>query len=264
MPETKPPLLPPFLTTPLLTLFLLTLTLFISIPLKLYHTLVTLLRPLLYPTLLSQLTPYDSIFAIDNLDHPHAANITLIYLDGNLTREQVLAKFTQLLKKPNFIKLQQIIINFHGYFYWKKCTDFNVAKHVKSVDNLFPWLLEEEDHDSILFNYLAGKMVEKFPEGDPLWDVGVVGGFKGGQSVLVIRIHHTYADGYSQNFLVDELFGVRSGYFVKEKVGGRGRLVCFFYFYFIFFHGNELFFHGDYLFFHGNDFILFPHGNYYS
>lgn len=135
---------------------------------------------------------------------------------------------------------------------------------MKSVDNLFPWLLEEEDHDSILFNYLAGKMVEKFPEGDPLWDVGVVGGFKGGQSVLVIRIHHTYADGYSQNFLVDELFGVRSGYFVKEKVGGRGRLVCFFYFYFIFFHGNELFFHGDYLFFHGNDFILFPHGNYYS
>ncbi|OXA47489.1 hypothetical protein Fcan01_17622 [Folsomia candida] len=202
--------------TCLLALFFLFLYLSISIPLRTYKAIVTFFRLLTRRRLGTQLTAYDAIFAVDDVTHPHGANVTLLFFEGEITLEKVVAKVEELIKLDNFSKLRQKMVNFGGYFYWSEVSNVRVEDHVRMGARFDP-LLEEEEHDGVLNRFLSGEMIAPFREGSPLWNVTLLPGYKCGGSVLVIRIHHTYADGYSQNYLVDCLLGVRSGYFVKPK-----------------------------------------------
>lgn len=178
------------LKTILLGLLFTTITILISVPLKSYHLLITLLKQL-KPKLLQQLTPYDSIFAVDDPNHPHAANVTLIFLE-EISVTVINNKFKEILKLEGFKKLKYKITNFHGYYFWEEDEEFDIKNHIYYENGLFSGHGDED----ILNKYLSVAMVTGFKEKRPWWEVTVLGGYGGGKSVVVMRIHHCYADGY--------------------------------------------------------------------
>jgi hypothetical protein len=95
-------------------------------------------------------------------------------------------------KSLKYDKLQQYPVKVGGFNFWKWDRNFLVENHVKLVSGA---QLDETN----ICDYIAKTCRDPYGKNRPLWDLSFVPDFNGdkNQSLMIMRIHHSYADGYS-------------------------------------------------------------------
>src|SRR5579862_8559976 len=89
-------------------------------------------------------------------------------------------------------RYRQIVADppFHlGYPTWEDDTRFDIRRHVFRVP-------VDEPGGQLQLEALASRILTQLMDrGKPLWDIHVVEGLAGGQGALIVRVHHSLADG---------------------------------------------------------------------
>jgi hypothetical protein len=206
----------------LLFLTLLPLVVCIFVPLFLMNRVLVLLLNKVFG--LIKLTPHDSIFAVDKCYHDNdsktsssfASNVTMLFVSDDVKLPELTSKFSEILRKTaTFSRLRMKLVRVFGYYFFKEVESVELPFHIRKVKD-FDLSSSPEDHERELEEYVGKMMVRPFPNGKPLWEVEVFGKYKGNQSAVVIRIHHSICDGYSFNHLIDNLIGEQSQYRVRD------------------------------------------------
>ena len=94
----------------------------------------------------------------------------------------LIPRYRQVVKEPPF----------HiGYPTWEDDPHFDIRRHIIRV-SVDPPGGEAE------LEVLAGRLLSQLMDrGKPLWDVYVIDGLKDGRGALLVRLHHSMADGIS-------------------------------------------------------------------
>ncbi|CAG7732328.1 unnamed protein product [Allacma fusca] len=138
---------------------------------------------------------FDTVFAVDNFyTRPHASTLKCFILDGHLSLSDIRELFcNKILYKRishgseakdrwQFQRLHQVPRRFGWFYFWTE-VPVNVDLHVKEA------ILTDDMNKNGC----------------------------GQKSVVILRVHHVIADGYSLNSIVDEMISKESRYLVKEQ-----------------------------------------------
>jgi hypothetical protein len=162
------------------------------------------------------LSSHSSLLAADDIYKQPAANmLSLSILEGTLTLERLRdlwhtnvmearipdtntnMKNEEKLGKRMYPELTQFLYNWGGYSFWKEDLDFDLNKHINylSLDNSN----ENEELDQILPKLREELLNRPWMRNKPLWEVFLipVKSEQNNQTVLIIRCHHSLADGYA-------------------------------------------------------------------
>lgn len=139
---------------------------------------------------------------------------TVMNFEGNANSSQIVACCTfaekineELLvaqiKQRVFLhkyyeKLQKIFVSKYGLHYWKKASNFSVDDHIEVLDVKF------SRFDEILefMNRHASEI--KFAKEIPAWKIFIANNLPDNQSAIIVKIHHSMADGLSlMSFLLN-------------------------------------------------------------
>ena len=125
----------------------------------------------------------------------HMAGVFLF--DGPLPFEEFISRVaSQLRFIPRYRQIVVVPPFNAGYPTWEDDPNFHIRKHVLRV-HLHPPAGEAELEE------LCGPILsELMDRSKPLWDMRVVDGLEGGRGALIVRIHHSLADGIAGAGLV--------------------------------------------------------------
>jgi diacylglycerol O-acyltransferase len=121
-------------------------------------------------------------------------------LDGPFNSESVKLMSARLPEIPRY--RQRVMFSPQNLTHpsWEDDPNFDVRNHIRHV------MLEPPGSEQQL-SELSGRVFTSLMDRNrPLWDLTVVNGLEGGRSALIIRIHHSLADGVSGVGLVNILF----------------------------------------------------------
>lgn len=163
-------------------------------------------------SLASQLTPYDSIFAVDSYEtRPYASNLTVLEMKSRVDLGTLRNLFqSRILSDPRFSKLNYRPVEYLGYWFWQRLPenpDVNKTVYLHHDSELD---LCNKTLDDCL------REIVEMPFDYQLYNVALM--HFGNKSILVFRIHHTVCDGYSFNKLIDKFVGLESKYLVRNVV----------------------------------------------
>ena len=193
--------------------------LIISIPLLIYRQLVIITARIYNPDLTNIVAPQQQLLAHDRLhdedkvtfnictwqvlENPVCLNNLRKLVQKNLIAQR---KSGGKLEFPEF---QQYFEQFGGYLFWKWDRDFDVSNHVRYFqnENGNNGVTNEKDLQDIISNLLS----TRWPRNRSLWEILVINRYQPikedkEKSIIIIRFHHSLADGYSYlNFVVRRL-----------------------------------------------------------
>jgi WS/DGAT/MGAT family acyltransferase len=89
-----------------------------------------------------------------------------------------------------------------SYPTWEDDPDFDLDRHVEEVEMPAP------GDDRVLSTFVGKLFSERLDRDHPLWRVSVIQGHESGNTVLLMRLHHSMVDGVSAVALVDVLHSV--------------------------------------------------------
>ena len=89
-----------------------------------------------------------------------------------------------------------------SYPTWEDDPDFDLDRHVEEVTMPAP------GDDRVLSTFVGKLFSERLDRDHPLWRVSVIQGHESGNTVLLMRLHHSMVDGVSAVALVDVLHSV--------------------------------------------------------
>ena len=89
-----------------------------------------------------------------------------------------------------------------SYPTWEDDPDFDLGRHVEEVTMPAP------GDDRVLSTFVGQLFSERLDRDHPLWRVSVIQGHESGNTVLLMRLHHSMVDGVSAVALVDVLHSV--------------------------------------------------------
>jgi WS/DGAT/MGAT family acyltransferase len=89
-----------------------------------------------------------------------------------------------------------------SYPTWEDDSDFDLDRHVEEVTMPAP------GDDRVLSTFVGKLFSERLDRDHPLWRVSVIQGHESGNTVLLMRLHHSMVDGVSAVALVDVLHSV--------------------------------------------------------
>ncbi len=89
-----------------------------------------------------------------------------------------------------------------SYPTWEDDSDFDLDRHVEEVTMPAP------GDDRVLSTFVGKLFSDRLDRDHPLWRVSVIQGHESGNTVLLMRLHHSMVDGVSAVALVDVLHSV--------------------------------------------------------
>ncbi|MBI4911877.1 MAG: DUF1298 domain-containing protein [Acidobacteria bacterium] len=117
--------------------------------------------------------------------------------------------------RERFERLRCRIAPKGGRLFWESDPDFDLSRHiVPARDPSLRTLAEVQA-------YVGVEASRKLPRGRPRWEIQVIEAFEGGASALLIRIHHSIADGMA---LVSLMFALMDEDWHRGDGVARGSL----------------------------------------
>jgi len=224
---------------------LLTLVFLISFPFTvvsfifgaLYRLAVLTVAKLGKPDLSKCLTVTGHLFSTEDIySNPKTKIVVQIVFEGIIDEHTIRTRIIENLinaKLPNgqlvYPELQQFLVKWCGYYFWKNDTNFDVNNHLRYIlqADLNKDINEAVSDDEIV--HIWSKILnEGFPENIPLWEIVVIPNHYPAynpkripHTSVLLFLHHTLGDGYSVLHLIrNQLFhnGVRSVQIPKAKL----------------------------------------------
>jgi hypothetical protein len=209
-----------------------TMLLLLSLPIVLIHVIINvtirksvdILAHIVHGKDLKKLvTLVSSLLAADDIhEKPKANLLTMLTVEGNfeiarlreifiknvLNAKQAGSCSDGELKYP---ELQQFIVNWGGYYFWKDCPDFKLEEHVRLYDEDSAGGINHQDEDIILLRDKA--LNQKWERNKPTWELVLVhncypqfASNPGPHTTIFVRWHHSAGDGYSWlHLIIDSL-----------------------------------------------------------
>jgi diacylglycerol O-acyltransferase / wax synthase len=150
-----------------------------------------------------RLSFHDAVFLHwERRNQPMHVGECMVY-EGHFSREELvelLAARLHLL--PRY---RQRVVNAPlrlSYPTWEDDPDFDLDRHVEEVEMPAP------GDDRVLSTFVGKLFSERLDRDHPLWRVSVIHGHESGNTVLLMRLHHSMVDGVSAVALVDVLHSV--------------------------------------------------------
>lgn len=160
---------------------------------------------------MERLTSSDSLFLDIERSGPSVAVGSVVRIAGPTPTPAAVRKFiaSRLDKMPRFRQRVQASRSKVRHSKWVE-VDPNLAYHVKSTK-----IKPGESVDPVV-----SKIMEQPMDRDqPLWDLMIVGGYSTEEWTMIIRLHHTIADGQGAVILLGELLDVDpAGHITLAKV----------------------------------------------
>lgn len=140
---------------------------------------------------LEHLTCMDTFFLYD--DYKNRANIMAISIFHKVNKEKVIAQYKQ--KAFVFDKMRsRLVKTWFGEYFWQRMPD---SEFNQVVDKLIVDLKDRDIHDEdALADFVGVEQQVKNCLHLPQWRVFVKEDYKPGQSLLILKMHHTMTDGY--------------------------------------------------------------------
>ncbi|CAL8085115.1 unnamed protein product [Orchesella dallaii] len=168
------------------------------------------------------LSAISAMFAVELLPSkkvypPRTAICVQMVLDGKLTVEEMEDIINKnWLRNNSYSRLKQYVEPFMGFMFWKRDTEFNLKNHLKSHT------LENNDENQMDVDQKVCQFLEKLlnkqfkPKTSP-WEFYIINNYKNEQlknqcakeemTLLIFRIHHSLADGFSILYtVIEDLF----------------------------------------------------------
>ena len=177
-----------------------------------YRILVLAVSKILRPDLANLIQGVANVTFALGLGTVPAANICLCStLDGVITVEEVRTRFQKNILnvcRPDgtktYAKLQQTITTFMNYGFYRWVKDFNLNEYIRPYDYKGPLALPTSEGVSEKdLERVAGKLISHpYAPGKSHWELLVVQNYRpesngDRKTLLVLRISHAIADGYS-------------------------------------------------------------------
>jgi len=178
--------------------------------------------------------PNDTYFAIDTCENLPTVNAVQIWKIKGHVDVHVLRKhfascfFGSDEARKRYMNLYCYLVKFGGYVFKKSIdpTALNIKSHIYEHH-----LNGQDSIESFVANWMFKK---KFRPKTPLWELVLVqlsfdkSKLEEYETLLLFKIHHCLADGYSFVHIVDTLTGNSSPYMVKEYEEDFLSKVCYF------------------------------------
>jgi WS/DGAT/MGAT family acyltransferase len=136
------------------------------------------------------LSPLDALLLTSDSSPAHRAIMTIVLvLDGQPQSERVYAAFARATEHLPRMTQRVRTAPLTGGTSWRADPRFALGNHIR---------VEPAPGDGSLhtiFGVAGQRATEKFTSAHPLWDATLYEGVDGGDSALVLRIHHAVADG---------------------------------------------------------------------
>jgi hypothetical protein len=180
-----------------------------------YRKFIDFLAHLLHGKELGKIvTLVTSTFAADGIyDRTRANLLLLLTVEGNMDIHRFRELFTKNVLNAKrssdgelkYPELQQYIVNWGGYRFWKDCPDFNLEEHVRLYNDTGASCTDKDILE--LRESLANA---NWKRGKPLWEFILVqncypksaASNSGPHTTVFIRWHHSAGDGYSWLHLI--------------------------------------------------------------
>ena len=190
--------------------------LIISVPLFIYRQLVVIAARIFRPDLANVVVSNQALLAHDTLHDEDKVTFNIctwhVFEDplsvGNLRKlvQENLVTRRKADGTLEFPEFQQYYEPFGGYLFWKWDRNFDVSNHVRYFER-------ENGNDGVINEKELQKIISKllttrWPRNRSLWEILAINRYQPTKedkekSVLIIRFHHSLADGYSYlNFVV--------------------------------------------------------------
>ncbi|ODM92649.1 hypothetical protein Ocin01_14035 [Orchesella cincta] len=180
----------------LFTIVILPVFLFLMVPCYIYRFIVAQLAKVLNPGLGKLLCTRSALCAVDDLyTYPKCTLLGVAIVGGEVDAEQMREAMVRKVieakgKHGNHIypEFQQFFHQWMGFLFWKWEKDFRIEEHITYYEPS----LNHQVNDKELVQ-LRHDLADLIPENDD----GTGGPYPGPKSVVIVRLHHGMADGYS-------------------------------------------------------------------
>ena len=196
---------------------------------------VVVLAKIMRPDLAEIMHDRGQPFALESV-HTKAGFTIVMHLvcDGTISLDALREQFQHQLmpcplskdKSDKYVRLRQIWTQYMGYLFWKWELDFSAKAHIREYDYNEPELAIPEGvcSEENLKKVTAAIVEKPFAAGQSPWEFLVINKYKSNnnaddhpQCVIVLRIHHTLADGISIIKMLLRLFDQETATFAKAR-----------------------------------------------
>ena len=205
----------------------------VVVPSLILRTVVKILARVFRPDLVEIMAGIGTLIAPESIyTRPKLTIQHYMVLDGNITVDAFRLLFQQRIlnhcdKSGNleYARLRQTWTEYLGFIFWKWDKNFSLIHHIRVYDYkephlALPELCTEED-----LKRVTGDLISKpFVEGTSPWEMLLVPKYRESgndrgkdQTVLIFRIHHTMADGYSILEIILKLFNSEDSKVLKAN-----------------------------------------------
>ncbi|ODN05313.1 hypothetical protein Ocin01_01342 [Orchesella cincta] len=180
----------------------------ISIPVFILRFVLCKTSKFLRPDLCTAVSAQGNLFVSDlfSRNSPRCVIVVPIVIDGCYSDVQYLERFADMVDTKNYKEFKQYITFWHGFAFWAPDRSFELRNHVKFYDSENYKTVIDKDVSSLVERLLNKQF---HPRRSP-WEVYIVRNYedpelvRGKKTVLVMRFHHSLADGYSILYAIIE------------------------------------------------------------
>jgi WS/DGAT/MGAT family acyltransferase len=137
------------------------------------------------------IAPADAVWLQDTPDNRMIINA--VFVTDDLDIEPVRDLFARRVLDADggarYPRFRKRVVYHRRRPYWQLDPDFDLARHIIPAD------VQKLAAESDLQEYISWAASQPLPEDRPLWQVQHIPQYADGASALVVRLHHSYADG---------------------------------------------------------------------
>lgn len=196
-----------FLLFGLIFVILLLFVYIASIPVFLFRLIIRKLAYIVRPDLTAFVQAQGNIFATELFSSkaPRCSLVVPLVIKGHVPEQEFYRRISQMINKTDpetgrevYPEYKQFVELWFGFAFWKNDSHFDIHNHIKFY-NLDGRLVSTKEA-TLLTETLLNK---QFQIGKSPWELNVVYNYDdpelpaGPKTVMIFRIHHSLADGYS-------------------------------------------------------------------
>ena len=173
------------------------------------HYLVVIMARIFRPDLRKAITGIQAAMSLERIYTRPKLNILVYYVaEGTVTKTQFSSCFQQRVLnctrndgKLMYPELRQYRTTFLNYFFLKDDPHFDLKNHIRDYDYGGSLALPQSCDESDLQRVMGGLLAAPWKKGRSPWEILIVNNYKEDgnkvRTAIVVRLHHSLADGYS-------------------------------------------------------------------
>ncbi|CAL8122516.1 unnamed protein product [Orchesella dallaii] len=179
----------------------------ISTPVFILRLILIRISKVLRPDLENIVSATGNLFVADlfSRNSPRCVIVVPIVIEGFHTDDEFRRRIGDMANSKNYKEFKHYITHWNGFAFWTADRSFDVKNHVKFHESENKTAIDKDV--SLLVERLLNKQFH--PRRSP-WEVYIIRNYedpelkRGDKSVLVMRFHHSLADGYSILYAIIE------------------------------------------------------------